>query len=145
MSDDIREIERLIYAYAEHIDAGDFDAVAGLFANGRIEAAPGTVIEGRDAVLDLYERTTRRHTDGTPLTSHLTTNVVVDVSDDASRAQARSYFTVLQQTDALPLQPIIAGRYHDTFHRIHQQWWFDTRTIVIRHTGDLREHLHIDL
>ena len=36
MSDAAREIENLVYTYAERIDAGDLDGVAALFAKGRI-------------------------------------------------------------------------------------------------------------
>ncbi len=58
---------------------------------------------------------------------------------------ARSYYTVLQQTDALALQPIIAGRYHDTFHRVQGEWCFETREMFVDLTGDLSHHLSFDL
>ena len=38
---------------------------------------------------------------------------------------------VFQQTDEVPLQPIIAGRYHDTFHRVDGAWYFDTREMFV--------------
>ena len=51
--DSAREIENLLYTYAERIDAGDLDGVADLFAHGRIHGQengpPETVFEGRDA------------------------------------------------------------------------------------------------
>jgi 3-phenylpropionate/cinnamic acid dioxygenase small subunit len=92
-------------------------------------------------VQNLYERATRRYDDGTPRTRHVTSNVVVHVDGDAETATARAYYTVFQQTDELALQPIIAGRYHDTFHRVADRWWFDTREIFVDLTGDLRQHL----
>jgi len=52
---------------------------------------------------------------------------------------------VLQQTDALPLQPIICGRYHDTFQRIDGRWWFATRTMFVDLVGDLSHHLLYEL
>ena len=145
MPDDGRAIEDLIYAYAERIDAGDLSGVAHLFRNGRVTAAPGMVFEGAEEVRGLYARATRLYEDGTPRTKHVTTNVVVDVDDGADRGSARSYYTVLQQTEALPLQPIIAGRYHDTFHRVDGSWCFDTREIFVDLTGDLSHHLLFDL
>lgn len=145
MPDDAREIEHLIYAYAERIDAGDLDGVAELFAHGRIEAAPGVVVEGVDQVRALYAGTTRLHEDGTPRTRHLTTNVAVEVDHDADTAWSRSYYMVFQQTDALALQPIIAGRYHDTFHRVDGSWRFDTRTLLVDLKGDLSQHLLFEL
>jgi 3-phenylpropionate/cinnamic acid dioxygenase small subunit len=145
MADAARSIENLIYAYAERIDGGDLDGLAELFAHGRIEAAPGIVIEGADQVRKLYEGTTRLHGDGTPRTHHVTTNVAVEVDHDAGTASSRSCYTVFQQTDELPLQPIIAGRYHDTFHLVAGQWCFDTRTMFVDLKGDLSHHLLIEL
>lgn len=145
MPDNAREIENLVYRYAERIDAGDLDGVADLFLHGRIEAAPGVVIEGRDEVRKLYGGSTRLYPDGTPRTRHMTTNVAVEVDDENGTAAARAYYTVFQQTDELPLQPIISGRYADTFHRVDGQWWFDTRAIHVDLTGDLSHHLLFEL
>ena len=71
--DSAREIENLLYTYAERIDAGDLDGVADLFAHGRIhgqeDGPPETVFEGRDAVRALYGMATRIYEDtGTPKT-----------------------------------------------------------------------------
>ena len=87
----------------------------------------------------------RIYEDGTPKTKHVTTNAIVDVDDDAGSASSRSYYTVFQRTDALPLQPIICGRYHDTFHRIDGVWWFDTRIMFVDLVGDLSQHLLYEL
>jgi 3-phenylpropionate/cinnamic acid dioxygenase small subunit len=145
MPDNAREIENLIYAYAERIDAGDLDGVAELFRHGRIEAAPGIVIEGTEQVRKLYEGSTRLYPDGTPRTRHMTTNVAVRVDDQAGTASSLAYYTVFQQTDELALQPIIAGHYRDTFHQVEGAWWFDTRTMFVDLKGDLSHHLLFDL
>ena len=145
MPDSAREIENLVYAYAERIDAGDLAGVAELFRHGRIEAAPGVVLEGVDAVRKLYESSTRLYDDGSPRTRHVTTNVIVEVDDGADTATARSSYTVVQQTDALPLQPIIVGRYRDSFHRVDGRWCFDTRQMFVDLTGDLSHHLLFEL
>jgi 3-phenylpropionate/cinnamic acid dioxygenase small subunit len=145
MPDNAREIENLVYAYAERIDAGDLAGVAELFRDGRIQAAPGIVFEGADAVRGLYEGATRLYDDGTPRTRHVTTNVAVEVDDDAGTGTARSYYTVFQQTDDLPLQPIIAGHYHDSFHVVGGRWAFDTREMFVDLTGDLGHHLLFEL
>jgi 3-phenylpropionate/cinnamic acid dioxygenase small subunit len=143
--DNARSIENLIYTYAERIDAGDLAGVAALFAHGRIEAAPGVIVEGVDAVRHLYETSTRLYDDGTPRSRHVTTNVMVEVDEAAGTGSSRSYYTVFQQTDDLPLQPIIAGHYHDTFHRVDGSWWFDTRRMFVDLTGDLSHHLLFEL
>lgn len=143
--DDRRNIESLIFSYAERIDAGDFSGVAELFRHGRIQAAPGVVVEGADAVRKLYENSTRRYDDGTPRTHHVTSNVVVRVDDSATSASAKSYYTVFQQTDGLPLQAIITGHYADTFHVVDGDWCFDERAISVGLTGDLSQHLLFEL
>src|SRR5829696_3698032 len=100
------------------------------------------VARGREAVLALYEGTTRRYEDGTPRTKHVVTNVVVDVdSPEPDAASARSYFTVLQAVDGVPLQPIVAGRYHDQFARIEHVWRFTERVMHVDLVGDVSRHL----
>lgn len=149
MADSAREIENLLHTYAERIDAGDLDGVAELFTHGRIQAAPDAppeaTFEGRDRVAGLYRGATRLHEDGTPRTKHVTTNVIIEVDDDAGTGRTRSYYTVFQQTDDLPLQPIICGRYHDSFRRIDGRWWFDTRVMFVDLVGDLSRHLLFEL
>jgi 3-phenylpropionate/cinnamic acid dioxygenase small subunit len=145
MADNDREIENLVYAYAERIDAGDLDGVAELFRHGRLHPAPGVVIEGVEQVRSLYGGATRLYDDGTPRTRHVTTNVSVELGDDGTTGSARSYYTVFQQTEELPLQAIIAGHYHDTFHQVDGRWCFDTREIFVDLTGDLSHHLLFEL
>jgi ketosteroid isomerase-like protein len=145
MSDDAREIENLIYAYAERIDAGDLDGVAALFAHGRIcgveDGPPETVFEGTERVRAMYEMATRLHDDGTPKTKHLTTNVALHVDAAAGTARGSAYYCVTQATPDLPLQIIVTGRYKDTFHRIDGTWWFDTRIMFVDQVGDTSQHL----
>jgi 3-phenylpropionate/cinnamic acid dioxygenase small subunit len=149
MADAAREIENLLYRYAERMDAGDLVGVADLFVHGRIasspDAPPGRGIAGREQVLALYRRTARIYDDGTPRTKHVTSNSIVEVDAEQGTASARSYYTVFQQVDDFPLQPIIAGRYHDTFHRIDGRWWFDTRVMIVDLKGDLSRHLLYEL
>jgi hypothetical protein len=144
-----REIENLLHSYAERIDLGDLEGVADLFTHGRIaasaDATPEQTREGREQVLALYQRSTRIYEDGIPHTKHVTTNSIVEVDEAAGTASARSYYTVLQQVEDFPLQPIISGRYHDTFQRIEGRWWFDTRIMFVDLVGDLSRHLLYDL
>mgnify|MGYP003544453810 FL=1 len=139
-------ITALLYRYAECIDAADFDGIGALFADGKItnEGYRGAIV-GRDAVHDLYAGTNRVHSDGTLRTRHLATNVFVDIDESAGTATARSAFVVFQATNALPLQPIVAGRYHDAFaHGVHG-WHFTHRHILLEQVGDVHEHLTLDL
>ena len=139
-------IERIVYGYAERVDAGDFIGLAQLFEHATYKGGgpddPGVV--GTDAVLAIQERMVRRYPDGTPRTKHVTTNLVVDADEDAGTATARSYFTVLQQVDDFPLQAIIAGRYHDRFARVDGPWRLTERVILCDLIGDLSHHLTVD-
>jgi 3-phenylpropionate/cinnamic acid dioxygenase small subunit len=149
MPDPARAIQNLLFAYAERIDLGDLEGVGELFTHGRIAPVPGAApeqcIEGKEAVTALYRASTRLYEDGTPRTKHVTSNSIIEIEDGASTASARSYYTVLQQLEDLPLQPIITGRYHDTFHVVEGRWWFDTRTMLIDQRGDLSRHLLFEL
>ncbi len=74
------------------------------------------------------------------------TNVIVDVADDGTTASSRSYFTVLQAVPgALALQPVIAGRYRQTYERVGARWRIATMHIIIDLTGDLGHHMLFDL
>ena len=145
MSDAARDIENLVYTYAERIDAGDLDGVAALFAHGRIcgveDGPPETVFEGTARVRQMYEMATRLYDDGTPKTKHFTTNVRVDVDEEAGTARASAYYCVTQATAELPLQVIVTGHYRDTFHRVDGAWWFDSRTMYVDQVGDTSRHL----
>ncbi|MDW3218300.1 MAG: nuclear transport factor 2 family protein [Acidimicrobiales bacterium] len=147
--DDARLIEKLLYTYADRIDAGDLDGVAEMFTHGRIwgmdDPPPEAVFEGRDGVRRLYDMSTRIYDDGTPKTHHTTSNVQLEIADDGLRASGRAYYCVTQATDDLPLQPIITGHYHDTFHKIDGKWWFDTRIMFVDQVGDLSHHLKYEL
>jgi hypothetical protein len=143
----IESITKLIYAYAERIDAGDFAGVADVFAHAVLTFEGfDDAISGTPAVQKLYERTTRRYEDGTPRTKHVMTNVAVDVDEDGTAATSRSYFTVLQAVPgALALQPVIAGRYHNTYALVEGRWRFTAMHIIIDLTGDLGHHMLGDL
>jgi len=145
MTDPAREIENLIYHYAELMDAGDFPAVAELFRDACIVAPDGGETGGYEAVLKMYRQSTRIYPEtGTPCTRHITSNVqiVVDAADGTARS--RSYFTVYQALPEFPLQAIIAGRYVDQFALHEQQWQFSRREMYPELFGDLSAHLLFD-
>jgi 3-phenylpropionate/cinnamic acid dioxygenase small subunit len=139
-------VENLLYTYAERIDAGDLEGVADLFAEAEItNESGGAVRRGREQVLEMYRAVTRIYPDcGTPRTRHVTTNVIVEADEERGTAASRSYYTVFQQTSELALQPIIAGRYHDSFARIDGEWRFTSRRIFCDLFGDLSHHLLVD-
>jgi len=54
-------------------------------------------------------------------------------------------YTVFQQTETLPMQAIIARRYHDTLRRIDGTWRLVERRYFADLVGDLSDHLTFDL
>lgn len=134
-------IAALLFTYAERIDAGDLPGVAELFADATYGSPQGGTYRGSAAVLAVLSEKVILHADGTPRTKHVTTNLVIDVDEAAGTATARTYFTVLQATEHLALQPIVAGRYHDRFTRDADRWRFGERVILVDLVGDLRQHL----
>ena len=145
MSDQVA-ISNLIYEYARLIDLGDFAGIGDLFQRGKIifkDSVQITEISGSKEIKELYEKTTRRYDDGTPRTHHATTNITLDI--DSNFAYTFSYFTVFQQLENLPLQPIIAGSYEDTFRFEDNEWHFQIREIKVSLVGDISQHLLIPL
>jgi SnoaL-like domain len=136
------QVRNLLGRYCERLDAGDFVGVGELFAAGRLTTDDGVELaSGADAVAEFYRQGTRRH-DGSPRTKHLVVDTVLDPSDDGSAIVARSSYLVLQAVEgALPLQPIIAGRYVDTFTRSSVGWAWAERQFSVDLLGDLSHHL----
>jgi 3-phenylpropionate/cinnamic acid dioxygenase small subunit len=134
-------IARLLFTYAERLDAGDLDGMAALFAHATFRSAGGElVLTGSEEVRAAFAGSVQFH-DGMPATQHVTSNVYVDEDPGGERAIAHSAFTVLQATPRLPLQVVCAGRYRDEFVRVAGQWRFADRLVDIRFFGDVSEHL----
>ncbi len=141
MSDE-SNIAGLLFEYARRIDAGDFEGVAELFREGRIVTDFGEAV-GYQAVLEMYQSSTRLYPDGTPRTRHLTTNLDIRLADDV--AHCNSCFTVMQSLEDFPLQAIISGRYRDTLVRDARGWRFEQRRMLPDMLGDLSRHLLFEL
>lgn len=134
----------LLARYGEAIDAGDFAAVGELLADAELQDADGgRIAAGRTEIEALYAATTLRHDDGTPMTSHVITNAIVD-SVGPDELEVRSRFVVLQGTDSLPLQPVVVGRYVDRVVRDGDGWRFRTRRMIPERWGDVSQHLSFD-
>ena len=141
-------VTELLYRYAELIDAGDFDGVGQLLARSTFAGTRSQSTSGADTIAKLFAMTTRRYPDhgNTPRTRHLVLNPVVEVStaDDGLRtATARSTFCVVQNTETVPLQPIVVGRYNDTFS-CDENWYFTERKVDVEMIGDVSAHLMVD-
>ncbi len=146
MSASAVEITNLLYRYAELIDAGDLTGAADLFTHAKIKMAGSEQPQDNQAVLAVWRNYMRIYPCGTPRTKHVITNPIVEIDEAAGRATCRSYYTVLQATDDLPLQAVAAGRYHDAFERVDGAWRFSYRDYsLLDLKGDLRGHLNTAL
>jgi 3-phenylpropionate/cinnamic acid dioxygenase small subunit len=135
-----RAIENLIATYAELVDDGDFAEVGNLLADATFTGGAGSV-SGRDAIEKMLRDSLIVYENGTPRTKHVTTNVAIELDEEAGTAVSRSYFTVLQALPDLALQPIASGRYQDRFERRDGQWRFVERRVRTDLVGDLSRHL----
>lgn len=141
------EIIELLYRYAELIDAGDFDGVGALLSKASFGGTGPQGVSGADNIAKLFAATTRRYPDhgNTPRTRHLVLNPIVDLTGDA--ATCRSTFCVVQDTESVPIQPIVVGRYFDTFGRdpnVSEGWHFTERKVEIQMIGNVSDHLMVD-
>jgi hypothetical protein len=141
-ADDYFAIQNLIYRYCDRIDRGDFQGLAQLFAHADLHVpARAEPVRGVAAIAALYAQFTRLYPDtGTPKTRHVTSNVIIEPEGEHA-ARADSYVLVHQATPQLPLQPIIAGRYHDRFERVSGTWRFSERRMEMELLGNLSAHL----
>jgi 3-phenylpropionate/cinnamic acid dioxygenase small subunit len=138
-------ITELLYRYAELIDAGDFDGVGQLLARATFGGTGPQGVSGAAAIAKLFAATTRRYPDhgNTPRTRHLVLNPIVELSSGRT-ATSRSTFCVVQNTEAVPLQPIVVGRYFDTFTCDDDGWHFTERKVEVQMVGDVSDHLTVD-
>ena len=138
------QIANLLYTYAERMDNGDFDGIAELFAHATIRRMRGDkeVFLSSSELLEHWREVVIVYPDGTPRTKHVVTNPIIDVDEDAGTATSRSYYTVFQQTDEVPLQPVASGRYHDRFERVDGKWRFVYRDYsMLEFVGNINRHV----
>jgi hypothetical protein len=127
-------------SYAELVDDGDVAGVGMLLADATFTGGAGSV-SGRAAIEELLRDSLIVYEDGTPRTKHVTTNIAIEVDEEAGAAVSRSYFTVLQALPDLALQPIVTGRYQDRFACRDGRWRFVERRVRTDLLGDVSRHL----
>ena len=127
-----RIIENLIATYAFLVDDGEFAKLGDLLADANFSLNGGQAIKGRDAI--------ERFAHDTARTRHVTTNIIIEIDEDADTAVSRSYYTVFQSLPDFPLQAIASGRYQDRFQRQHGQWRFAERIVSTSLVGDVSHH-----
>lgn len=139
-ADDYFAIQALIHSYPGRLDAGDLAGMAQLFADADVYFPGGEVCRSDPAAVEkAFRDFLRLYEGGIPRTRHMISNVIIQPESD-NAARATSYVMVFQQTDALPLQPIIGGDYQDAFVRRDGLWRFSKRIIRNDLFGDLSAH-----
>ncbi len=141
MNDDREEIRALIHSYADHIDDGDLEAVADLFADATIVAGNGMEFSGRDELLELWRNSVVLHEDGRTDVCHVISNLTVTIDPPGDTAGASSYVTVLQARPGFELRPIAVSRHRDRFAKVDGRWRFVERRDRQVLAGDLRHHV----
>ena len=99
--------QNLIATYAELVDDGDFAGSASCSRDATFTGGGGSV-SGRVAIEKMLRDTLIVYDDGTPRTKHVTTNVAIEVDEEAGTAVSRSYFTALQALPDLLCSPSLA-------------------------------------
>ncbi|MEQ9643065.1 MAG: nuclear transport factor 2 family protein [Alphaproteobacteria bacterium] len=129
-----RACEQLSLAYAYHLDFGNFDALAKLFADDAV------LHVGRMHYRNLDEiRTGVRQRYQQQVTRHVCTNLMVDVIDE-TRAVGVTYVTIYRHQYAGPEPsgeiairgPSFVGHYEDEFVLDRLGWRFASRRLNLR-------------
>jgi 3-phenylpropionate/cinnamic acid dioxygenase small subunit len=144
-------IENLIFQYARLVDRAEYEQLGAMFTAGVITsnkssqpADPATALRGPEQIRQFYATTNKTYVDGSAQTHHVVTNLEF-AAIEAERVVVRSCFTVFQRTAALPLQPIVCGRYEDVFRRAGKTWCYASKHIEVTLVGDISNHLNIAL
>ena len=138
--DDYFAIQNLLFSDPFLLDSGDFDGVGELFRDATVYSG-GALMADKDpaAVASSFRDWVITYPDGTPRTRHFLANVIIE-PDGPDRAVVRSYVMVFQQTDSLPLQPVIGGDYHDVVEKADGRWRFVERRMGNDLIGNLTSH-----
>ena len=103
-------------------------------------------IVGADAVADLYRHSNKVHPDGTLLTRHLTTNVIVDIDEEQD---ARRIPFVVRRVPGHPDGPAPADREPGATATSSLESTVSggspSREMAVEQIGDVSDHLLIDL
>ncbi len=147
---DLDHLRNLLGRYTERIDAGDFAGVGALFDRGGLAGGDGPpFVVGADAVAAFYAR---GHPDAPGPAGHQAPGVGHRLRRAGARRHRRRPLVLPRAPGGggpAPLQPIITGRYEDTFARSgtatdHSRdggWYFQLRRFHVDLVGDLTHHL----
>lgn len=121
--EDLLAIQQLFVDYGHHLDAGDLEAYANLFAeDGEVLLGPIGRAKGRDEIRALMEGIL---SGGRGASYHLITNPMIEL--DGDRATSHVTWTVIQRdADGAPKLSML-GHHSDVLVRDGANWRFHQR------------------
>lgn len=121
--EDLEEIRQLFVDYGRHLDAGDVEAYADLFADdGEVLLGPIGRAKGRAAIVQLMTKVKAR---AQTASFHLVTNPVVRL--DGDRATGEVLWTVIKPDASGKLEVAMFGRHVDELVRERGRWKISKR------------------
>jgi ketosteroid isomerase-like protein len=131
--EDKEAIRDLLSAYCFHVDNGEFDHWAKLFAEDAVlEAGELATCNGREEIKTWIAGALGGDV---PPRKHCTMNAMIQV--DGDNATSESYIIVVRADDKAGTVTSLAGRYQDNLVRQGQDWKFQKRKICMDIVGDL--------
>jgi len=130
-------IARIIHDYADAIDEGDFQCIAGLFASGCLalherDADKPIVLDGAEAIV-AFLTDVAKIVRGPARTRHCVSNIKTDIEADGAIAVAT--FVVFHLSADQGTQPATVGRYRWSFAGSAGSWTVKRLDIFAEYRG----------
>jgi len=125
--EDLQAIYQLFIDYGEHLDSGDFDAYAALFAeDGEVRLGPMGRATGRADIKALMVTTLG---DRVGSTFHIVSSPRVTINGD--EANATVMWSVASLADDGLARVTMVGHHRDELRRIDGRWYFQRRRGIV--------------
>lgn len=125
---DLEEIRNLYVDYGRHLDAGDPDAYAALYArDGKLRMAPIMTGDNREEIRAAAARIARPQSDGPRRSVHLLGSPRIEL--DGDRATGECVWSAIAAAEGGP--KILVGRHVDQLVREDGRWRFASRRGLI--------------
>lgn len=121
--EDLLEIQQLFVDYIEHLDNGDVDAYASLFAvDGEVNLGMGGRAKGHEEIKALIEKVVAGKTGNA---FHIVSSPIIQL--DGDKATAQVMWTVIAKDDDGKPEVTLLGRHFDELVREDGRWRFQKR------------------
>jgi uncharacterized protein (TIGR02246 family) len=123
--EDLEEIRQLYIDYGRHLDAGDADAYAALFArDGKLRLGPVMHANGREEIKQAAANTIGRTPEGSNKSVHLLASPRVDINGDTASGEC-VWAAIAPSRDGA--SQVLVGRHVDELIREDGHWRFARR------------------